>query len=211
MFNSASQHVQRPQCPSQGIRQSWLSCRMHLHTKVPFSWGVLAQGDADTVVGSPGPAGTGRRDGGRRAAALSALGQWWLGPEPVLRSLNRPGVPTATATRLLLCPCHMPATACPQGCPQGCPLPAGDRAQSHLPTGAAPPLGSPLMWPPKDVVTIKVRCREVRRELGFPVSTSAPSPAPPSARSQRAPLTAASIYSYLLKQHRVCELPLGQK
>ena len=46
----------------------------------------------------------------------------------------------------------------------------GDKPQSHLPTarGCLPapcPLGCSLMWLPKDVATIKVEYREVRRQV----------------------------------------------
>lgn len=74
------------------------------------------------------------------------------------------------------------------------------------------------MWLLKDVATIKVcvqRGVKGGEALGFllaPVRRDTALPRRPErAGSQPAPRTTSSIYSYLLKQHRVCELPLGQK
>lgn len=109
MFNFASQHVQRPQCLSQDIRQRWLSCRMHLHRKVPFSWGMWAQGDAHTVVG---PAGTGRADGGQESSSLGGhcgRAGWLQSPSRV--PSPGPGVPAAMAARLVRCPEPLPTGA----------------------------------------------------------------------------------------------------
>lgn len=129
MFNFASQHVQIPQLPRQGIRLSWFSCRMHLHMKVPFSWGVLAQGDADTVMDSLGAAGAGRGNGGRGAAALVGTGAVMVGSR-AHPAFSRP-VP-GCQQRWQHGFCLVPATSQPQ------PVPRAGHSAVPSPPGTEP-------------------------------------------------------------------------